>query len=396
MVVIALSQSKFMKNMKKLSILFAVLSLLNVESKAQSSSDNGIMRLDEFRYPKKREIINIPNVNGLTVLKCDFHMHTVFTDGHVWPNVRVQEAWKEGLDAISFTEHVEYTPHSADVKIGNLRPHELAKNLAAENNLILIKGTEVTRNTPPGHFNALFIQDDKNLIADRASDLDEKAIQAVVDQKAFIFWNHPGWKATQIKGSYEWIPFVEKMYQEKKLHGIEVVNGFGFHKKALDWALDRNLTIIGNTDIHNLIAHDYDIERKGIHRTMTLVMAKDRSAQSIREALEKGNTVAWSSNYLFGKEENVRNLFNSCVNLSLPYHEKTNNNGSKTKYFELTNKSDLHFELHLKEGKGTQKVILYPQSTQIITAGSDQSKLTYEVVSTFIRSDKHLNVDFKL
>jgi len=396
MAILALSQSKFMKNMKKLSILFAVLSLLNVESKAQSSSDNGIMRLDEFRYPKKREIINIPNVNGLTVLKCDFHMHTVFTDGHVWPNVRVQEAWKEGLDAISFTEHVEYTPHSADVKIGNLRPHELAKNLAAENNLILIKGTEVTRNTPPGHFNALFIQDDKNLIADRASDLDEKAIQAVVDQKAFIFWNHPGWKATQIKGSYEWIPFVEKMYQEKKLHGIEVVNGFGFHKKALDWALDRNLTIIGNTDIHNLIAHDYDIERKGIHRTMTLVMVKDRSAQSIREALEKGNTVAWSSNYLFGKEENIRNLFNSCVNLSLPYHEKTNNNGSKTKYFELTNKSDLHFELHLKEGKGTQKVILYPQSTQIITAGSDQSKLKYEVVSTFIRSDKHLTVDFKL
>src|SRR5690606_34762412 len=130
-----------------------------------------------------------------------------------------------------------------------------------------IKGTEVTRNTPPGHFNALFIEDDQNLVADRSSDLDEKTIQAVEDQGAFIFWNHPGRKATQINGSYEWLPFVEKMYQDKKLHGIEVVNGFGFHKKALDWALDRNLTILGNTDIHNLIAHDYDIEREGVHRT---------------------------------------------------------------------------------------------------------------------------------
>lgn len=306
--------------MKRLSILLALFGLLNVETFAQASSDNGIMRLDEFRYPKKREIISIPDVNGLTVLKCDFHMHTVFTDGHVWPNVRVQEAWKEGLDAIAFTEHVEYTPHSADVKVSNLRPHELAKNLALENNLILIKGTEVTRNTPPGHFNALFIEDDQNLVADRSSDLDEKAIQAVVDQGAFIFWNHPGWKATQIKGSYEWLPFVEKMYQDKNLHGIEVVNGFGFHKKALDWALDRNLTIVGNTDIHNLIAHDYDIEREGVHRTMTLVMAKDRSAKSIREALEQGSTVAWSSNYLFGKEENVRNLFNACVTLGKVYH----------------------------------------------------------------------------
>lgn len=382
--------------MKKLSILFSLLAVLQFETQAQSSSDNGIMRLDEFRYPKKREIINIPNVNGLTVLKCDFHMHTVFTDGHVWPNVRVQEAWKEGLDAISFTEHVEYKPHEADVKPGNLRPHELAKNLAAENNLILIKGTEVTRNTPPGHFNALFIQDDKNLVVDRANELDEKAIQAVVDQNAFIFWNHPGWKATQIKGSYEWIPFVEKMYQDKNLHGIEVVNGFGFHKKALDWAIDRNLTIIGNTDIHNLIAHDYDIEREGVHRTMTLVMAKDRSAASIREALEKGNTVAWSSNYLFGKEENVKALFNACVSFSAPYYEKKNQKGEVTKYYELSNKSDLYFELELTQGEGTKKVILYPQSTQIITAAAGQKSLTYEVVSTYIRSDKHLTVELGL
>lgn len=382
--------------MKKLSILFAALSILSLEIKAQTSNDNGVMRLDEFRYPKKREIINIPAVNGLTVLKCDFHMHTVFTDGHVWPNVRVQEAWKEGLDAISFTEHIEYRPHADDVKPGTLRPHEIAKNMAAENNLILIKGTEVTRNTPPGHFNALFIQDDKDFVVDRANELDEKAIQAVVDQKAFIFWNHPGWKATQIPGSYEWLPFVEKMYQAKNLHGIEVVNGFGFHKKALDWALDRNLTILGNTDIHNLIAHDYDIERKGVHRTMTLVMAKDRSATAIREALEKGNTVVWSSNYLFGKEENVRNLFNACVKLGRPYHEKTNAQGVKTKYYEISNTSDLHFELQLKTGKGTQKIILYPQSSQIITTTGEQSKLTYEVVSTYVRSDKHLVVDFNL
>src|SRR5690606_1308378 len=227
-----------------------LLGLLCTAATVSAQSDDGIMRMSEFAYPTKRAHVHIPPVNGYQVLKCDFHMHTVFTDGHVWPNVRVQEAWKEGLDAIAFTEHVEYTPHSADVKVSNQRPHELAKNLALENNLILIKGTEVTRNTPPGHFNALFIEADQSLVADRSSDLDEKAIQAVVDQGAFIFWNHPGWKATQIKGSYEWLPFVEKMYQDKTLHGIEVVNGFGFHKKALDWALDRNLTILGNTDIH--------------------------------------------------------------------------------------------------------------------------------------------------
>lgn len=381
--------------MKKLVLFIFAVFLINLSP--LHAQVEGMMRLDEFRYPKKKELIHIPDVNGYVVLKCDFHMHTVFTDGHVWPNVRVQEAWKEGLDAISFTEHVEYTPHSADVKVGNLRPHALAENLAKEHNLILIKGTEITRNTPPGHFNALFINNDDELIANReTNELDELAIQKVVDQNAFIFWNHPGWRATQIPGSYEWIPFVEKMYQAGNLHGIEVLNGFGFHMKALDWALDRDLTVIGTTDVHNLIAHDYDIEREGVHRSMTLVMAQDRSAEAIREALEAGRTVAWSSKYLIGKEEHVRDLFHASVQVTPAYHAKTNNRGVTTHYYEVQNQSDLYFELELVQGNGKQKIILYPGSSQILTAREGQEQLTYEVTSTYVRSDKHLQVQLPL
>ncbi|MCT1532809.1 Sb-PDE family phosphodiesterase [Sphingobacterium daejeonense] len=381
--------------MKNKLTLLGSLFLMSMSLQAQT--DDGIIRLSEFAYPVKRQNLNIPDVNGFKVLKCDFHMHTVFTDGHVWPNVRVQEAWREGLDAISYTEHMEYNPHSADVKVDHNRSHDLAVELAKENNIVLVKGTEVTRQTPPGHFNALFIQDANVLVADNNSNLDQEAIDKAYAQKAFIFWNHPGWKATAIPGSYEWIDFVEKMYQEKKLHGIEVVNGLGFHKKALDWALDRNLTIIGNTDIHNLIAHDYNIEAPGVHRTMTLVMAKDRSANGIREALEAGRTVAWSSNYLFGKEENVRNLVNASISVSPSYYEKTNSKTKvSTKYYEITNNSDLYFELEIREGKGTKRIVLYPESTQILTAEAGQSKLSYEIVSTYIRSDKHLLFDINL
>jgi len=243
----------------------------------------------------------------------------------------------------------------------------------------------------------LFIQDASTLVENNDSALDQEAIDKAAAQKAFIFWNHPGWKASSIAGSYEWIDFVEKMYQEKKLHGIEVVNGLGFHKKALDWALDRNLTIIGNTDIHNLIAHDYNIGQEGVHRTMTLIMSKDRSAAGIREALEAGRTVVWSSNYLFGKEEHVRNLMNACVSISAPYYEKTNKSAqTTTKCYEISNNSDLYFELELKSGNGSKRIVLYPESKQILTAEAGQSKLTYEVVSTFIRSDKHLMFDVKL
>lgn len=374
-----------------------LLGLLCTAATVSAQSDDGIMRMSEFAYPTKRAHVHIPPVNGYQVLKCDFHMHTVFTDGHVWPNVRVQEAWKEGLDAISFTEHMEYNPYHEDVKVDHDRSHDLAVELAKRQNIVLVKGTEVTRGTPPGHFNALFIQDASQLVEDNDSAKDQEAIDRVVQQNAFIFWNHPGWQVNNIPGSYEWIDFVDNMYKAGNLHGIEVVNGLGFHKKAMDWAIDRDLTIIGNTDIHNLIAHSYDIEREGVHRTMTLVMSKDRSAAGIREALEAGRTVAWSSNYLFGKQEHVKNLVDACLELSPAYHEQTNQKTNvTTKYYELTNTSDLYFELVLKQGEGTKRLVLYPESSQILTAPANQEKLTYEIVSTYVRSDQHLSYDIEL
>ena len=54
--------------------------------------------------------IDIPDLDKYQTLKCDFHMHTVFSDGLVWPTVRVDEAYSEGLDAIAITEHIEYRP----------------------------------------------------------------------------------------------------------------------------------------------------------------------------------------------------------------------------------------------------------------------------------------------
>ena len=33
----------------------------------------------------QKTIINIPDIPGHITLKCDFHTHTVFSDGNVWP-----------------------------------------------------------------------------------------------------------------------------------------------------------------------------------------------------------------------------------------------------------------------------------------------------------------------
>lgn len=364
---------------------------------AQAQTDNGMQRMDEFGNAKKRPIIQIPDFGGYQTLKGDFHMHTVFSDGHVWPTVRLQEAWQEGLDVIAISDHIEYTPHSEDIPINHNRAYELVKVMAAENNIIFVKGSEISRKTPPGHFNAIFIGDASGYIEDRPTD--KQVISKAAEQHAFIFWNHPGWMVNQIEGSYEWIDFVDELHQENMLHGIEVFNGFSFHKKALDWCIDHDLTVMGSSDVHNLIEHDYNLGDY-VHRSMTLIFAKERTAESVREALESGRTVAWSSKYIAGKEEHVRELFDACIETSPHFYSKPVNNSNEgetmTNFFEIKNNSDLYFELKLKSGIGTKEITLFPRTSQVITARLGQKVLEYEVVTAFVHSDKHLIVEIPL
>lgn len=105
---------------------------------------------------QRRNEIQVPDLDGYTTLKCDFHMHTVFSDGLVWPTVRVDEAYREGLDAISLTEHIEYRPHKKDVVADHNRSFDLCQKQAEKLGILLIRGSEITRPMAPGHFNAIF------------------------------------------------------------------------------------------------------------------------------------------------------------------------------------------------------------------------------------------------
>jgi hypothetical protein len=51
--------------------------------------------------------LQFPAPPGYQTLVCDFHMRTVFSDGYVWPTVRVGEAWCEGLKLTAITDHIE-------------------------------------------------------------------------------------------------------------------------------------------------------------------------------------------------------------------------------------------------------------------------------------------------
>jgi predicted metal-dependent phosphoesterase TrpH len=144
----------------------------------------------------QRKTVHLPDLPGYITLNCDFHLHTVFSDGDVWPTIRIDEALRNGLDAIAITDHIEYTPKK-DYIPGDLNAAwKITEGYAKERNLILVHGTEITRKMPPGHFNALFIKDASLIARDSVWDSFESAIK----QGAFLQWNHPGWKSQQPDG----------------------------------------------------------------------------------------------------------------------------------------------------------------------------------------------------
>jgi 3',5'-nucleoside bisphosphate phosphatase len=254
-----------------------------------------------------RDNINIPDIPGYITLKYDPHMHTVFSDGTVWPTVRVHEAWREGLDGISITDHIEYRPFRNDVVSDHNRAYEIAKPVADQMDIILIHGTEITRSMPPGHFNALFLEDANKIDVDDWKD----ALKAAKAQDAFIFWNHPGWARQQPDTTLWWDEHTW-LHENGMLHGIEVVNGLSYYPEAHMWCLEKNLTMIGTTDVHGPIQMDYNISG-GERRSMTLVFAKERSPESIREALFAGRTAVYFEDKLVGRHEYLDALFNESL-----------------------------------------------------------------------------------
>jgi len=279
----------------------------------------GISNVVAQHSHKSEHALNYPSIKGYVTLKTDLHIHTVFSDGNVWPTIRVQEALRENLDAISLTEHLEYQPHKTDIPHPDRnRSYDLALAEAKEHDLIIIHGSEITRSAPMGHSNAVFIKDANPLLSDKG----EKAFSEAKKQNAFIFWNHPAWHAQNPQGNPILSDFQKERIAKGELHGIEVINSIDYNEESLALALEQNLTIMGTSDIHGLI--DWDYTEKGNDRPITLVFAKEKSLESMQEALFNGRTVAVYNSLLVGKSEFLSPLIQSCIEVtSAKYISKT-------------------------------------------------------------------------
>lgn len=300
---------------------------------------------------RARTPMRLPDIPGYRTLKCDFHIHTVFSDGLVWPTVRAEEAWREGLDAIAITDHIEYQPHKADVSTNHNRATDLARGRGDELDVIVIRGSEITRSMPPGHLNAIFLTNSLPLATGNWRD----ALRAARAQGAFIFWNHPGWEPQLKDGKVQWFPEHSELVAGDLLHGIEIVNERAYYPEAHGWARERNLAVFGNSDIHEPIHMDYHLHA-GDHRPLTLVFARERTAASIKEALFARRTAVYSGGKLFGDEQFVRPLVEGSLRVLNP---AVTLRGKGRAYVQIHNESDVSFRL---ERAGDAADLMIPQS----------------------------------
>jgi len=347
-----------------------------------------------------RTEVNIPDIPGYVTLKCDFHIHTVFSDGSVWPHIRPEEAWREGLDALSITDHIEYQPHKEDVKTNHNRSFELAKSSAEALNIILVRGAEITRTMPPGHLNAIFLTDADKLDVEDYQD----AIENAANQRAFIFWNHPGWTGQQPDGKARWYDEHTELHQRGWLHGIEVVNGGSYYPEAHQWCLDKKLTMIGTSDIHSPIQMDYNFE-KDDHRPMTLVFAKARTATALKDALLERQTAVYWKDKLIGEAKFLEPMFAASIEIINPEIKIT---GKGSVNVQIHNHSDVPFQLTSSQDLieiyvpneiilAAKKTVLLPlQAKSENLSGNIEFSLPFVVKNLWIEPDTGLPIQLDL
>jgi len=352
--------------------------------------------------------------DGRLVLPVDFHSHTVFSDGVVWPTVHVERALAEGLAGIAITDHLEYQPNRADIPNRDRnRSYEIAvaeANTLAQSSggrrLTVILGTEITRGNPPGHLNAVFLTDVNRLLpkgypvysedADMLKFYDRSlvnwpslhgALSTARQQGGFIILNHP---SAQFDAQGKLNEHNLALIDEGLTNGIEVANGWTYQDAAFALALERNLTIIGASDLHDAPAHfDQFVKRwAGVtlpqeslaHRTVTLVLAQKGDAASIRAALFARSTAALYENQIIGRPAEVDAIVSGALRATIRRNESSK--GQALVYIE--NRSSVPWLLQYVGKRPLLSV------SEILTV---PGKASYEIVVDGVSDDERAHLE---
>lgn len=357
--------------------------------------------------------VGIPDIPGFYTLKCDLHMHSVYSDGQVWPTLRVTEAIRDGLDVISITDHIDFQAFPEIIEKDYNKPYEIAKKFSEGKGLIVINGGEISPRVPPYHNNAIFLKDVNKLPTEYMKETSKKFIMKdninrkdlmapfieAGRQGAFVFYNHPGYSWWDKKDTAIFTSFHEELLQKGILNGVEVVNSGIYNIIAHRIAEKYNLTMLGNSDEHTDIFHRY----KDSHRPMTLVFVKEKSESGIKEALFARRTAVYVNNYIIARESEAEALLMASLDMSFI---KKHRNGEPIIISSITNKSDFTFDIRVRSEYNIERyplgqITLNPHETSTFVVKElwqypSELILRVDVYNLITSPDKHFETELLL
>ena len=160
--------------------------------------------------------------------------------------------------------------------------------------------------------------------------------------------------------------------------------------KALSFCNQNNLALMANSDVHGTISEIY-MSPEYSNRPMTLVFAKEKNHDSLKEAMFAGRTLVYFRDILAGKEEFAKPFFYKCITVGKPFYQN-----DKSLFFEVTNKSDIPFYLINDIPDTPVSITLAANSvTRVILSKKVTTPLVYDVKNILTGEKEILRIELK-
>ncbi|RPJ37676.1 MAG: hypothetical protein EHM35_06180 [Planctomycetaceae bacterium] len=242
------------------------------------------------------------------VLRGDFHMPTIHSDGSLLPADRVMEAWQFGYDVIAITDH------------GSIRAYEEALPTAKALGILLFRGVE-TGLSGQEHLVALDFSAGYELrnphqwaeTPGQGRVFYQDELQRTAAAGAFVLYAHPhvGLREPVLWGIHQGLVLGIEVKNDVVGSEWNTVESLGtyWYPFGFDCAVEHNLTIFANSDVHGA--------RAEVPQATTLILAGDRSLEGVMEAFRAGRTLAYFNNMLCSHEWVLKLLMSSLVDVQL-------------------------------------------------------------------------------
>jgi 3',5'-nucleoside bisphosphate phosphatase len=323
-----------------------------------------------------RRDLSFPKVGKYEVLCGDFHIHTTHSDGKLSTRDRMIEAWQFGYDAVAITDH------------GNFKAYEEAVPYAKSLGLVLLRGIE-TGIDGKEHVVALGISGDyvprnPHRWAEKEGEANvfyREQLRRIAEAGGMAVYAHPH---VGLREPMRWA------IDSGLVQGIEVKNdvvgsGWGTVKShgtwcypfAFDWALEHDLTLFANSDIHG--------HRGEKPQSVTLVLVSERSPKGVLDALRAGRTIAWFDGMLWGRQEWLEPLLKSLIEVS----PKTDAEGGRR--LQVVNRGPVALEAVVRrEGEPETSARIEPRETLLFPRPAEKRPTTVRWTNLWVSPKENL------